>query len=86
MAQKASSIDKIKILSFETKIIKLEDKLEDLKLDSVFHDLNTIREVIKELIQINSSTIKQLKDDLNLKNYKIKYMKKRIEAKDIIYK
>ena len=30
--------------------------------------------------------MKRLKDDLNLKNYKIEYMEKKIEAKDIIYK
>ena len=38
LAQKASSADKIKILSFETKVVELESKLEDLKLNPVFHD------------------------------------------------
>src|SRR6266542_4205110 len=42
LAQKASSADKIKILSLETKVRELEGKLEDLKLDPVFHDSNVV--------------------------------------------
>src|SRR2546421_10309499 len=36
LAQKASSADKVKILSLETKVVELKGKLEDLKLDPVF--------------------------------------------------
>jgi len=42
LAQKASSADKVKILSLETKVVELEGKLEDLKLDLVFHNSNAV--------------------------------------------
>lgn len=64
----------------------MKGKLKDLKLDLVFHDSNAVGEVIEEPVQINSSVIEWLKNDLNLKNYEIEYMEKRIKAKDIIYK
>ena len=37
LAQKASSANKIQILSLETKVCELEDKLNDLELEQVFH-------------------------------------------------
>src|SRR6266487_682356 len=54
LAQKASSADKVKILSLKTKVVELESKLEDLKLDLVFYDSNVVGGVIEELAQINS--------------------------------
>jgi len=42
LAQKASSADKVKILSLESKVVELEGKLKDLKLDPAFHDLNAV--------------------------------------------
>src|SRR5437763_16663571 len=42
LAQKASSADRVKILSLEPKVVELEGKLEDLKLDPVFHDSNVV--------------------------------------------
>src|SRR3954451_23965001 len=40
LAQKASSTDKVQILSLETKISELEGKLEDIDLEHTYHDLN----------------------------------------------
>ena len=48
MAQKVSFADKIKILSLETKVVELEGKLENLKLNPVFHDSNAVGGVIEE--------------------------------------
>src|SRR6266496_3542158 len=47
LAQKALSSDKVTILSLETKVVELEGKLEDLKLDLVFHDLNVVEGMIE---------------------------------------
>src|SRR2546429_1905834 len=65
LAQKASSADKVKILSLETKVVELEGKLEDLKLNLVFHDSNVVGGVIEELAQINSFESKEI-DSLRL--------------------
>ncbi len=80
LAQKASSADKVKILSLETKVVELEGKLEDLKLDPVFHDSNVVGGVIEEPAQINSFEPKEIdslrlelervKEDFNSKNMK----------------
>src|SRR6266540_2782237 len=90
LAQKASSINKVKILSLETKVFELEGKLEDLKLDLMFHDSNVVRGVIEEPAQINSSEPKEIdslrlelervKEDFNLKKHEIECMEKGIEA------
>src|SRR5437763_6043649 len=90
LAQKASSADKVKILSPETKVVELEGKLEDLKLDSVFHDSNVVGGVIEEPAQISSSgskeinslrlELEQVEEDLNSKRYEIECMEKGIEA------
>ena len=40
MAQKASSADKVKILSLEAKVVELEGKLADLELECVSRDLD----------------------------------------------
>jgi hypothetical protein len=42
LAQKVSSLDKIKILSLEAKVGELESKLEDIELEQAFHDLNAV--------------------------------------------
>ena len=65
LAQKASSSDKVTILSLETKVVELEGKLEDLKLDPVFRDSNVVGGVIEEPAQINSSEPKEI-DSLRL--------------------
>src|SRR6266498_4627229 len=90
LAQKASSVNKVKIISLETKVVELEGKLEDLKLDLMFHDSNVVGGVIEEPAQINSSEpkeidslkleLKRANEDLNSKNYEIKCMEKGIEA------
>ena len=59
LAQKASFSDKVTILSLETKVVELEGKLEDLKLDPVFCDSNVVGGVIEEPAQINSSEPKR---------------------------
>ena len=96
MAQKASSADKVKILSLETKVVELEGKLEDLKLDPVFRDSNVVGGVIEEPVQINSSDpkeidslrleLKRANEDLSSKEYTIECMEKGIESSDSIYK
>src|SRR5881409_2143678 len=88
LAQKASSADKVKILSLETKVVELEGKLEDLKLDPVFHDSNAVGGVIEEPVQINSSDPKEIdflrleleraNEDLSSKEYTIECMEKGI--------
>src|SRR5256884_1903413 len=90
LAQKASSADKVKILSLETKVVELEGKLEDLKLNPVFHDSNVVGGVIEELAQISSSGSKEIdslrlelervEENLNSKRYEIECMEKGIEA------
>ncbi|GBC05342.1 hypothetical protein RclHR1_06190001 [Rhizophagus clarus] len=52
LAQKASSLDKIKILSLEAKISELEGKLEDLKVeqeDSLLHTSFFDSDVVEEV-------------------------------------
>ena len=90
LAQKASSADKVKILSLETKVVELEGKLEDLKLDPVFHDSNVVGGMIEEPAQINSFEPKEIdslrlelervKEDFNSKKHEIECMEKGIEA------
>ena len=90
MAQKASFVDKVKILSLETKVVELKGKLKDLKLDLVFHDSNVVRGVIEEPAQINSFEPKEIdslrlelervKEDFNSKKHEIECMEKGIKA------
>src|SRR4051812_15519047 len=90
LTQKASSADKVKILSLEAKVQELEGKLEDLKPDPIFHDSNAVGGMIDESTQINSSDPKEIdslrlelervKGDLNSKEYTIECMEKGIEA------
>ncbi|CAG8799380.1 22442_t:CDS:2, partial [Dentiscutata erythropus] len=60
LAQKASSANKIKILSLETKVRELEGKLEDLKPDLTFHDSDIMGRMIEEPAKINSSDPKEV--------------------------
>src|SRR5581483_3326610 len=87
LAQKASSADKIKILSLETKVCELEGKLDDLELEQVLHDSNAVGGMIKEPAQSDPKEIDSLrlelervKEDLNSKEYTIECMEKEIEA------
>src|SRR6266542_15367 len=90
LAQKASSADKVKILFLETKVVELEGKLEDLKLDPVFHDSNVVGGVIEEPAQINlfepkeidslRLELEQVKENFNSKKHEIEYMEKGIEV------
>ena len=90
MAQKASSTDKVQILSLETKIRELEGKLEDIDLERTYHDLDVIGGVIEEPAQINSFEPKEInslrlelervKEDFNSKKHEIECMEKGIEA------
>ena len=90
MTQKALSANKVKIFSLETKVVELKGKLEDLKLNLMFYNSNVVRGMIKKLAQINSSKLKeidslklelkQVNENLNSKNYKIKCMEKGIKA------
>ncbi|RGB24774.1 hypothetical protein C1646_772608 [Rhizophagus diaphanus] len=84
LAQKASSADKVQILSLETKIRELEGKLEDIDLECTYHDLDVTGE---EPAQISSSEIESLrleleraKENHNSKEYTIECMEKGIEA------
>ena len=67
MTQKASSVDKIKILFLETKVRKLEGKLEDIDLEHTYHDLDVMGGVIEEPAQINISAIDDPKEINSLK-------------------
>ncbi|GBB94573.1 hypothetical protein RclHR1_23830004 [Rhizophagus clarus] len=87
LAQKASSADKIKIFSLETKVRELEGKLDDLELEQMLHDSNAVGGMIEEPAQSDPKEIDSLrlelervKKDLNSKEYTIKCMKKEIEA------
>ena len=93
LAQKASSADKIKILSLETKVRELEGKLDDLELDQVLHDSNAVGGVIEDLAQSDPKEIDflrlkldRVKEDLNSKNYEIECMEKGIESSDSIFR
>src|SRR6266498_3897482 len=61
LTQKASSANKIIILSLEAKIRELEDKLENIDLERTYHNLDIMGGVIEELAQISSSEIEFLK-------------------------
>ena len=90
LAQKASFADKVKILSLETKVVELEGKLEDLKLNLVFHNSNVVGGVIEEPAQINSFKpkeidslkleLEQIKENFNSKKHEIECMEKGIEV------
>src|SRR6266480_1539771 len=76
LAQKASSADKVKILSLETKVVELEGKLKDIDLERTYHDLDVMGGMIEEPAQISSSEIESLRleleranEDLNSKRY-----------------
>ncbi len=96
LAQKASSVDKVQILSLEVKVHELEGKLDDLELEQVFYDSDVIGGLLKEPVQINSSNPKEIdslrlelewaNENLSSKEYTIECMKKRIKVIDIIYK
>ena len=60
MAQKASSSDKVTILSLEAKIVELEGKLEDIDLERTYHDLDVMGGVVEESAQISSSSSKEI--------------------------
>src|SRR6185437_5877479 len=60
LTQKASSSNKVTILSLETKVVELEGKLEDLKLDPMFRDSNVVGGLLEEPVQINSSDPKEI--------------------------
>ncbi|PKB97261.1 hypothetical protein RhiirA5_433452 [Rhizophagus irregularis] len=90
LAQKASSADKVQILSLETKIRELEGKLEDIDLERTYHDLDAMG---GEPAQISSSEIESLrleleyaKEDRNSKEYTIECMEKGIELSNNIFK
>ncbi|CAB4390579.1 unnamed protein product [Rhizophagus irregularis] len=90
LAQKASSADKVQILSLETKIRELEGKLEDIDLERTYHDLDAMG---GEPAQISSSEIESLrlelehaKEDRNSKEYTIECMEKGIESSNNIFK
>jgi myosin heavy subunit len=96
LAQKASSVDKVQILSLETKIRELEGKLEDIDLERTYHDLDVMGGVIEEPVQISSSDpkeidslrleLEQVKEDRNSKEYTIECMEKGIESSNSIFR
>jgi hypothetical protein len=90
LAQKASSADKVKILSLKAKVVELEGKLLDLELE---RDSHIVGGLLEELAQINSSAIESLRleleqanEDLNSKKHEIECMEKGKESSDSIYK
>ncbi|GBB85415.1 hypothetical protein RclHR1_11960003 [Rhizophagus clarus] len=94
LAQKASFSDKITILSLEAKIIELEGKLEDLKLeqeDSLLHTSFFDSEVTgisgkqkdSKLPDWIDDNLKSLVYELGLKN-KVKEIEKKIAKEDLL--
>ncbi|GBB89534.1 hypothetical protein RclHR1_16240003 [Rhizophagus clarus] len=98
LAQKASSLDKIKILSLEAKISELEGKLEDLKVeqeDSLLHtsffDSDVVEEVTgtpgkqkdSKLPDWIDDNLKSLVYELELEN-KVKEIEKKIAKEDLL--
>ena len=98
LAQKASFSDKITILSLEAKIIELEGKLEDLKLeqeDSLLHtsffDSDVVEEVTgtpgkqkdSKLPDWIDDNLKSLVYELGLEN-KVKEIEKTIAKEDLL--
>ncbi|GES82542.1 hypothetical protein GLOIN_2v1790954 [Rhizophagus clarus] len=98
LAQKASSLDKIKILSLEAKISELEGKLEDLKVEqkdsllyTSFFDSDVVEEVTGTLGKQKDSklpdwiddNLKSLVYELGLKN-KVKEIEKKIAKEDLL--
>ncbi|CAB5351841.1 unnamed protein product [Rhizophagus irregularis] len=96
LAQKASSANKVQILSLETKIRELEGKLEDIDLERTYHDLDVMGGVIEEPVQISSSDpkeinslrleLEQVKEDRNSKEYTIECMENGIESSNSIFR
>ncbi len=96
LAQKASSADKIKILSLKTKVRELEGKLEDIDLERTYHDLDVMGGAVEELAQISSSEPKEINslrleleranEDLNSKKHEIECMEKGIESSNSIFR
>ena len=96
LAQKASSSDKVTILSLEAKVHELEGKLDDLELEQVFHDSDAVGGLLEESVQINSSDPKEIdslrfelewvKKNLNSKKYTIECMEKGIESSNSIFR
>ncbi|CAB4381114.1 unnamed protein product [Rhizophagus irregularis] len=90
LAQKASSANKIQILSLEAKIREFEGKLEDIDLERTYHNLDVMGGVIEDPVQISSSDPKEIdslrleleraNEDRNSKEYTIECMEKGIEA------
>ncbi|CAB4381204.1 unnamed protein product [Rhizophagus irregularis] len=60
LAQKASSANKIQILSLEAKIRELEGKLENIDLERTYHNLDVMGGVVEEPVQISSSDPKEI--------------------------
>ncbi|POG58039.1 hypothetical protein GLOIN_2v1790954 [Rhizophagus irregularis DAOM 181602=DAOM 197198] len=52
LAQKASSADKVQILSLEVKIRELEGKLEDIDLERTYYDLDVMGGVIEKPVEM----------------------------------
>src|SRR4051794_39454206 len=83
LTQKASSADKVQILSLETKIRELESKLEHIDLERTYHDLDIIGGVVEELAQISSfdpKEINSLRLELERANEKLNSKKHEIEC------
>src|SRR2546423_6558537 len=99
LAQKASSADKVQILSLEVKVRELEGKLDDLELEQVFHDSDAVGGLLEEPAQINSSEmndpkeidslrleLERVKENCNSKEYTIECMEKGIESSNSIFR
>ncbi|RIA89707.1 hypothetical protein C1645_876558 [Glomus cerebriforme] len=97
LAHKASSTNKVQILSLEAKIHELKGKLEDIDLERTYHDLNVMGRVIEEPAQINLQSnskeidslrlkLEQANENLSSKKYTIECMEKGIESSNSIFK
>ncbi|CAB4487779.1 unnamed protein product [Rhizophagus irregularis] len=89
LAQKASSTDKVQILSLETKIRELEGKLEDIDLECTYHDLDVMGGVIEKLVEMPKlpdwlhDNLRSIVCELGLKD-KVMELDKKLAKEDII--
>ncbi|CAB4386510.1 unnamed protein product [Rhizophagus irregularis] len=89
LAQKASSADKVQILSLETKIRELEGKLEDIDLERTYHDLDVMGGVIEKLVEMPKlpdclhDNLRSIVCELRLKD-KVMELDKKLAKEDIL--
>jgi hypothetical protein len=89
LAQKASSADKVQILSLEVKVRELESKLEDIDLERTYHDWDAIGGVIEEPVEMPNlpdwlhDNLRSIVCELGLED-KVMELDKKLAKEDIL--